>query len=218
MTYIGKSFSFHEHSTATYMFTDEHGSFPVQRENRLCVVLDELQRLVAATSNAAGIKDDKAKEHLTLLPALPVSHFLRSPLPREDDVAGAIYLILLAMSPGNSDGDERFNCLLAAAKKIPANLREAASVMMFGARKYNPDNWRQVRPSRRYADAALRHLIDEDDQPRQRGALDKETGLPHAAHALTCVLFLMEHQLSGADLVTHHAYGIPLKSDLHDGT
>lgn len=63
-------------------------------------------------------------------------------------------------------------------------------VLGFGARKYAPDNWMHIEePRRRYIAAALRHVV-----ARCRGeVLDPETGEPHAAHAVCCLLFLMWH-------------------------
>jgi len=61
-------------------------------------------------------------------------------------------------------------------------------VLTIGASKYGDENWRHVgRPQERYFAAALRHLtawVDDEDA-------DPETGLPHLAHAVCCVLFLL---------------------------
>ena len=64
-------------------------------------------------------------------------------------------------------------------------------VMMFGAAKYGWDNWREaetVEDRRRYLDAAIRHLISHS-----KGEwLDKESDLPHLAHATCSLLFYLE--------------------------
>lgn len=64
---------------------------------------------------------------------------------------------------------------------------EVVRVLEFGADKYTPDNWRRV-ASERYLDAAFRHLI-----AHARGEYeDTESGLPHLAHATSCLLFMLE--------------------------
>jgi len=62
-----------------------------------------------------------------------------------------------------------------------------AEVLTMGAKKYAPDNWRKVPDAKdRYLSAALRHL-----SARAQGEwLDPETGLPHTAHAICCLMFL----------------------------
>ena len=70
----------------------------------------------------------------------------------------------------------------------PVGVEEVIKVLMHGAEKYSPDNWRLCRESDRYWDAAQRHLW-----AHQRGEkLDTETGLPHVAHAAACLLILVE--------------------------
>lgn len=72
-------------------------------------------------------------------------------------------------------------------------LRGAGRVLAYGAKKYDPDNWRKVDDRRRYLGAALRHLFawagGED--------LDPESGLPHLDHAVCSVLFLAEADAQG---------------------
>lgn len=67
--------------------------------------------------------------------------------------------------------------------------REIVEVLTFGAAKYGDANWRKVTDARkRYLAAARRHLA-----AWMRGErLDSESGLPHLAHAATCVMFLQE--------------------------
>jgi hypothetical protein len=68
-------------------------------------------------------------------------------------------------------------------------MEDVVRVLTFGAKKYpEPDNWKKVpNLSRRYEAAALRHQA-----ARQRGEIiDHETGLPHLAHAMCCLLFRM---------------------------
>ena len=74
----------------------------------------------------------------------------------------------------------------------PFALEEVAKVLTYGAQKYMPNNWRHVDNSpKRYFDAAQRHMW-----AIARGEFnDSESGYPHAAHAATCLLFLMEYQM-----------------------
>lgn len=66
-----------------------------------------------------------------------------------------------------------------------------AMVLTFGAKKYAPDNWRLVEnPEQRYVAAAMRHI----NTYRSGELLDPETGLPHLAHAMCCLAFLIELQ------------------------
>lgn len=67
--------------------------------------------------------------------------------------------------------------------------RQVVEVLTFGAAKYGDDNWRHVpEPGPRYFAAARRHLAAWAGETR----LDPESGLPHLAHAITCLMFLAE--------------------------
>lgn len=59
-------------------------------------------------------------------------------------------------------------------------------VLTLGAQKYSPENWRFVERWR-YEAAMGRHL-----NARRRGELlDPESGKPHTAHAMACLMFLL---------------------------
>lgn len=61
-------------------------------------------------------------------------------------------------------------------------------VLTYGAAKYAPDNWRHVSDWRpRYFAAAMRHLTAWFMGQK----IDPESGHPHLAHAMCCLLFLM---------------------------
>lgn len=67
-------------------------------------------------------------------------------------------------------------------------LEDVARVMDYGAAKYDRDNWRKCSQPLRMASAALRHIF-----ARLRGErIDPESGLPHLAHAATCLLMWYE--------------------------
>lgn len=76
---------------------------------------------------------------------------------------------------------------------LPARaLESVADVLTFGAKKYGPNNWRLVdNMKERYLNATLRHISaimkDED--------MDPESGLPHAAHAICGLMFMLDIEL-----------------------
>lgn len=79
----------------------------------------------------------------------------------------------------------------------PKALRSTVDVLTFGAKKYDPDNWRKVPDSeRRYFDALQRHVW-----AWKEGELnDSESGLPHLAHAMCCLMFLLEKDIENETL------------------
>jgi hypothetical protein len=66
-------------------------------------------------------------------------------------------------------------------------LKDVVKVLMLGAVKYSPDNWKKCDNVVRYKDALMRHVISyiEGDE------IDEESGLSHLAHAVCNCLFLM---------------------------
>lgn len=72
---------------------------------------------------------------------------------------------------------------------LPAGtIERIVAVLEFGAKKYQVDNWQGVPDARRrYYDAVMRHVEAWWGGEKN----DPETGLPHLAHAATCLLFLM---------------------------
>ena len=71
--------------------------------------------------------------------------------------------------------------------------QQIVKVLTYGAQKYTPDNWKQVRDSRiRYFAASMRHIVAWFLGER----LDPESGLSHLAHAGCCILFLLEREIS----------------------
>jgi len=69
----------------------------------------------------------------------------------------------------------------------PEATRALAEVLTYGAKKYKPNNWKEVDDTSRYTDALYRHL----EAWRAGEANDPESGLSHLAHALTNVSFLL---------------------------
>lgn len=87
-------------------------------------------------------------------------------------------------------------------------LEEVAKVLAFGAEKYTSDNWRLGMDWRRLIGASIRHIfafMRGDDN-------DEETGLSHIAHAMCCLMFLLEYQITnnGHDDRWNERYSVPL--------
>lgn len=75
---------------------------------------------------------------------------------------------------------------------------DVVRVLTYGAKKYPPNNWKKiVEWEDRYASAAMRHIASRLAGERR----DPETGLPHLAHAVCCLLFMMWFDDSGNDSV-----------------
>lgn len=82
-----------------------------------------------------------------------------------------------------------------------APIRAVVKVLTFGARKYAPNNWKQVQdPQNRYYAAAMRHLVAYregewlDECPEHVGGDEQKgclncSGQPHLANAICCLLF-----------------------------
>jgi hypothetical protein len=75
-------------------------------------------------------------------------------------------------------------------------LKLVAEVLARGARKYKEHNWLHVENARvRYYNATVRHL--EDWRGGEKN--DRESGLPHLAHAACNVFFLLALELRDGD-------------------
>ena len=66
-------------------------------------------------------------------------------------------------------------------------LKDVVKVLMRGAEKYSPDNWKKCDNVTRYKDALMRHVIAYVSGEK----IDSEFGLSHLAHAVCNCLFLM---------------------------
>jgi hypothetical protein len=77
------------------------------------------------------------------------------------------------------------------------SVEQVVEVLMFGAKKYGEDNWRDVpNAQRRYWSAAQRHMVAH----LKGEACDDESGLPHLAHAACCVLFLLAFESGNGEV------------------
>jgi len=72
-------------------------------------------------------------------------------------------------------------------------IEELAKVLTYGAKKYTAHNWRSGLARSRLLGAAIRHVFafmrGEDRDP--------ESGLSHLAHAMCCLMFLLEFVTTG---------------------
>jgi hypothetical protein len=72
-----------------------------------------------------------------------------------------------------------------------------AKVLTFGAEKYDIDNWKHVSNGEyRYRNAALRHINDYVKGEKT----DPESGCNHLAHAICCLMFILDADESGQAL------------------
>ena len=69
--------------------------------------------------------------------------------------------------------------------------KSLAEVLTFGAQKYAPNSWQNVKDGeRRYTDALYRHL----EAYRSGEKLDTDSNLSHLAHAITNIAFLLHFE------------------------
>lgn len=66
-------------------------------------------------------------------------------------------------------------------------LKDVVRVLMLGAKKYTPDNWKKCDDVTRYKDALMRHVISYICDEKT----DNESQISHLAHAVCNCLFLM---------------------------
>lgn len=75
-------------------------------------------------------------------------------------------------------------------KDLPVSVEEVTKVLIYGANKYSRSNYSKVE-SERYEAAFFRHVM-----AYLRGEqLDPETGYHHLAHAVCCLMFLVEREV-----------------------
>jgi deoxycytidylate deaminase len=78
--------------------------------------------------------------------------------------------------------------ILAGGRSASVSTIAINKVLQYGAKKYKPNNWRNVDDINRYWDALMRHCV-----AIERGEdFDEESGLPHRDHALCNIAFLTE--------------------------
>lgn len=142
-----------------------------------------LDAVFAAGIEADGIhiaeqfmKFDTTKIRMDLLPASAVQYAENSKLFKQ-------YLIAKELQSSS-----KLHRLGKEVLKL-TSLAEVAEILTFGAKKYKPNNWRNVDDVSRYWAALGRHLVEVDKSKKSK---DSDSGLTHAAHAMTNILFILE--------------------------
>ena len=75
-----------------------------------------------------------------------------------------------------------------------AVIEQIAKVLTFGAAKYGANSWQRLEDAQsRYFAALMRHLT----QWQSGEHIDKESGLPHLAHAACDLMFLLWFEIKG---------------------
>ncbi len=77
---------------------------------------------------------------------------------------------------------------LAILFDTPSALENVAMVMEYGANKYSRCNWNKCDDKERYIAASLRHIMAYSNGED----IDDESNLPHLAHAVCSLLFVLE--------------------------
>lgn len=114
--------------------------------------------------------------------------------PEEEE---ALAKIAAAFDPASATVGRKFDGGKLDYTLVPFQaMDEIVKVLMFGAQKYDRDNWRYVdNAMQRYAAAAFRHLTAHVKGER----VDPETGISHLAHVGCCVLFMLALEKSNGN-------------------
>jgi hypothetical protein len=95
--------------------------------------------------------------------------------------------------------------------KLPVNLLsseallQTAAVLKFGADKYAEHNWRAGFAWSRPLAAAMRHIMAFNDGEDK----DPESGLSHLAHAMCCIMFVLEFEKTHRELDDRYKVDVP---------
>ena len=98
--------------------------------------------------------------------------------------------VFVKNSLGGVKGDgakPRPTLLLKSCNKA---VQSVIDVLEYGARKYSADNWKKVEHAR-YLDAAFRHMMAYTSGEVN----DTESDRHHLAHAMCCLLFMLQMDL-----------------------
>ena len=91
----------------------------------------------------------------------------------------------------------------------PEALTQLAKVLTFGATRYDAHNWRKGMDWSRLIAAAMRHL----NAFNKGEDLDPESGLPHPAHVMACMSFLLEYMAMGSGVDDRYKAGVVSKNE-----
>ena len=117
----------------------------------------------------------------------------------------------VAEDPISIDKKLSGNALKFDDNKLPVNLLsseallQTAAVLKFDADKYSEHNWRQGFAWSRPLAAAMRHIMAFNDGEDK----DPESGLSHLAHAMCCIMFLLEFEKTHRELDDRYKVDVP---------
>jgi deoxycytidylate deaminase len=128
------------------------------------------------------MKFDSDKASFELLPA--------SIATVTDGLPSLANLVIALRNRANLGGlaYEQLTSLLAGGRSAAVVATAVNNVLKYGAKKYKPNNWRNVDDINRYWDALMRHCIAIEHGEE----FDAESKLPHRDHALCNIVFLAE--------------------------
>lgn len=179
-----------------YVFAEAAKSNIEKRKVGCIIVSDDTQAIIGKGYNVYGIHAEMAaisdglKNHvITDRTAFPVTVYVsQPPCPNcaEELVkafAPAKVTIEVVEEFMKFDGDKvRYDLV------PPSAVKAMADILTFGARKYKPNNWQNCKEPERYLAAMYRHL----EAWRQGEVNDQDSGMPHLAHAMTNLAFILE--------------------------
>jgi len=154
--------------------------------------------VVTPTTAPTDQKPRGAKAPLSLLPwdVLAACRLVPAFLQKLHDDIGLLPIdrAPLPAVPKERTTDFLSELLEPEAPALGVDLGDVARVLEYGSTKYAPDNWRSFEwdeaSDREYWSAFLRHLL-----AHSRGeTADPESGLPHLAHAVCCLLIVAFHE------------------------
>jgi hypothetical protein len=91
-------------------------------------------------------------------------------------------------SVANKDAGKKYDAGKLRWDLLPMEaMQDAVKVLMYGAKKYGPHNWKNVEQGEdRYFAALMRHIVAY----REGETIDSESGLSHLSHAMCNLVFL----------------------------
>lgn len=155
-----------------------------------------------ADAPGPGRKDDSAKLRVDLIPPLALVKIALLYDEHQEAIDSCldkpgIAIAALANWRARREASDLVNAAIKLFDELDSTpdvlftrggIEGVAKVLAFGAAKYGEWNWERVEDGeRRYYAAAIRHIAAHNG-----GELnDPESGLPHLAHALTSIMFLI---------------------------
>lgn len=133
---------------------------------------------------------------------------------KDEDIYTHIHGGLFSPAAGADAGHKHDDGKLRYDLLPPEQLEDIVKVLTYGASKYTDCGWISVsEPKRRYYAAAMRHL-----QAWNKGeVLDKESNLPHLAHVVVNMIFLMWFNMEEAGCQTRrtaNAQNVPSTDEM----